>query len=132
VYAPFPTNKTQKWREREKEKEISRSTSLASQLSSMSLAADSARVGGAVVLEKLAARVEENLLGCHVVVVEKSGEDTGLLVDTLLWPELLAFGEIRDRVVAISTGRATRAAASEARSARRYRCSHCCRSTGQL
>ena len=53
-----------------------------------------------------AARVEENLLGCHVVAVEKSGEDTGLLVDTLLSPELLAFGEIRDRVGSISTGRA--------------------------
>ena len=61
-----------------------------------------------------AARVEENLLGCHVVAVEKSGEDTGLLVDTLLSPELLAFGEIRDRVVSISTGRATSAAASVA------------------
>jgi hypothetical protein len=49
-----------------------------------------------VILETLAARVEENLLGCHVVEVEKSGEDTGLLVDTLLSPELLEFGEIRD------------------------------------
>jgi hypothetical protein len=58
-------------------------------------------VVGAVVLETLAARVEENLLGCHVVAEEKSGEDTGLLVDTLL-----AFGEIRDRVVVISTDRA--------------------------
>ncbi len=57
------------------------------------------------------------MLGCHIVVVEKIGEDTGLLVDTLLSQELLEFNEIRDRVVAISVGRATSVAANVARSA---------------
>jgi hypothetical protein len=74
-------------------------------------------VGDAVVLEPLAACVEENLLRCQVVLVEKSCEDTGLLVNTL---ELLTFCEIRDRVVLISTGRATIDAANSARSTRRY------------
>jgi hypothetical protein len=77
-------------------------------------------MGDTVVLEPLAARVEENLLGCHVVLVEKSYEDTGLLVNTLLSPELLTFCEIRDRVVLIRTGRATSATVNATRSTRRY------------
>ena len=73
--------------------------------------------GGSVVLEALAARVEENLIGCHIVLVQKIGKDTGLLINVLLSPELLTFGEIRDRVVVINAGRSTSAAANSARSA---------------
>ena len=49
-------------------------------------------------LKAVVSSFKENLLGCHVVAVEKGGEDTVLCVETLILPvELLFSCDIRGR-----------------------------------